>query len=127
MEPQQIESMVLDNGLTLEIWDASRKVAADRWLVKLVACMEVEVSCRWFDDALRPPADIDQMRARLGDTQRFEYQTERNFVDQREKQEVFDNMLRSFTAKKAYYNHPDFAARFLTKEYAARQAFPGQA
>ncbi len=127
MQPQRIESMALENGLTLEIWDASRQLASDRWLVKLVARMEIEVSHRWFGDELRPPADLDQMRAKLGTTLCFEYQTERNFVDQREKQIIYDNMFQSLLAKKPYYSHPDFAARFMIKEYASLKYYPDQA
>jgi hypothetical protein len=36
-----IKTIVLGNGLILEIYDHSRKVAGDRWLVKMVAKVDI--------------------------------------------------------------------------------------
>ncbi len=127
MEPQLIETIELENGLALEIRDASRKVAADRWLIKVVASMDVDVSDRWFSDTIASPGNTAEMQAKLGSTLRFEYRNERNFVDQNDKQTVFEAMLDSVMAKIAYYSHPNFAARFIQKEYTVRQALPPQA
>jgi hypothetical protein len=37
MREKLVDKIALDNGLTLELWDRSRQVAGDRWLVCFVA------------------------------------------------------------------------------------------
>lgn len=124
MEPKLIESIPLENGLTLEIKDYSRKVAADRWLVKLVALMEIAVTDKGFSDKLPQPAPLDQLRDKLGDRIHHEYKVERNFVDAADKQSVLDDMLAGMLTKKGYYSHPDFGPRCIIKEYVNRRYLP---
>jgi len=38
-----INTIVLGNGLILEIYDHSRKVAGDRWLVKMVSKVDIPI------------------------------------------------------------------------------------
>lgn len=124
MEPTLIEFIPLENGLTLEIKDYSRKVAADRWLIKLVARMEITVTDTGFSDKLPQPAPLDQMRAKLGDRIHHEYQVERNFVDGAVKETVLNNMREGVLTKKPYYSHPDFGTRCIIKEFVKRRYLP---
>ena len=117
MEPRHIESIALENGLKLEILDNSLKVAQDRWQVTVIARIEIEVTDRWFNDRLAPPARSDQLRNKLGDTVRFVSQVERNFVDDREKKSVLQQIQGRLLANIKYYSHPDFAARFIIREF----------
>ena len=48
MEGTLIQRMKLDNGLTLEMFDLSRHVAGDRWLVSFEARIEVKVRREYF-------------------------------------------------------------------------------
>lgn len=124
MEPKLIESIPLENGLTLEIKDYSRKVATDRWLIKLVACMKIDVTDTGFSDKLPQPAPLDQLRTKLGDRIQHEYQVERNFVDVKDKESVLNQMHTGILIKKDYYSHPDFGTRCIIKEYASRRYLP---
>lgn len=126
MEPTLIASIPLENGLTLEIKDYSRKVAADRWLIKLVARMEISVTDTGFSDKLPQPAPLDQLKAKLGDRIYHEYKVERNFVDGAVKESVLDHMLAGVLTKKAYYSHPDFGPRCIIKEFVNRRYLPPQ-
>ncbi len=122
MEPKTIEKINLDNGLTLEILDASHKVAGDRWMVKLVACMDIPVMQKWFDGSCELPASLEKLRAGLGDVVRFEFQNQRFFVDNIDKEAVFGQMQGNLVSGKLkYYSHPDFAARFICKEFKSYQ------
>lgn len=124
MTPKKIESIELDNGLTLNLYDASRKVAADRWLIKLEANIEIEVSDHHFNDKTPLPAPLAQMRAKLGDKISYTYKDERNFVDRSNKDALFGQMQTSILAQKPYYSNPDFAARFIIKEFARHRHLP---
>ncbi|MEE8315822.1 MAG: hypothetical protein V3R70_04660, partial [Syntrophobacteria bacterium] len=48
MSERLIEKITLPNGLILEIWDKSRLMAGDRWLVSLLAKVEVTVLPEYF-------------------------------------------------------------------------------
>ncbi len=120
MEPKQIASIPLENGLTLELLDTSRKVAADRWRVRLMARIEIAVTDQGFSNELPRPATVEEMRAKLGNQVVYEYQTERNFVDQNEVASVLQNMQDGVLIKKNYYSHPDFGSRFIIKQYTSR-------
>lgn len=123
MEPTLIETIALDNGLTLTLWDASRRVAADRWQVTLKARIEIQVSDRWFGDPARLPAPLTELRSALGEKVCFEYQNMRNFIDAAEKETAWNQMKASLMDNALhYYSHPDFAARWMAKQYREYQA-----
>ena len=66
MKPLPVETIRLKNGLDLEIHDLSRKVAADRWRVELLASFSIPVDDRWFNPTLPAPAESAALRATLG-------------------------------------------------------------
>ena len=115
MENTCIYRTKLDNGLKFEIFDASRKIAGDRYRVVMSARVVIPV-----DEALSSPvcSQIDAPAARkaLGPELIFEKKSERNFVDAEEKEAVFDQLRQACidTAAK-YYAHQDFAAKYLLK------------
>jgi hypothetical protein len=43
MNDKLIKTIVLGNGLILEIYDHSRKIAGDRWLVKMVSKVDIPI------------------------------------------------------------------------------------
>ena len=43
MNDKLIKTIVLGNGLILEIYDHSRKIAGDRWLVKMVFKVDITI------------------------------------------------------------------------------------
>lgn len=122
MTPQPLASQTLDNQLTLNLFDASRKMAADRWQLELVLRIDVPVNEACFRGKPTPPASQDKLIAALGETTRFEYRDQRTFVDAAEKATILAKMQADLMAMAPrYYGHPDFAARFITKKYIESQ------
>ena len=130
MKDQLIKQEVLDNGVTLLLYDASRKIIGDRWLVALVARAVVSVR-----EALRSaedvnPDDLISIQHALDDEVFFEQKRERYFIDENEKDNVFNEILESFLSKtRLYMSHPEFPARFVHKcfrEYLAKKKLSDQ-
>ena len=121
MEERLIETVALDNQLTLKILDASRAVAADRWHILLIARVEVPLSQIDFEnDTLMNPG-MEDLEKIVGDRVVFEQRQERNFVDQAEKKTFLKHLSKSLiTTITGYLSHPDFAARLALKEYHSR-------
>jgi hypothetical protein len=118
---QLVKTISLENNLTVELYDASKKIAGDRWQVSLVARMVVPV-----DDAIDKggidPTKAVEIRQVLGDAVTYEIKKQRNFIDAREKTAVFDQLLDVFSNySRPYLSHPDFAGRFVLKTFYDRQ------
>jgi len=120
MEATLIKKIELENGLTLEFIDVSRKVAGDRYLVALQTRVSVPVEPGWFtgDDPDLP--DLADVIAKVGPTVEFEQKKERVFVDESEKPAVLENMIavaEDFGVR--YIGHPEFPKKLILKEYNA--------
>lgn len=123
MEEILVNTVELKNGLTLEIFDASWKVAADRYKVILVARIGIDVSdtLAWAD--LADAVDAEEIKNRLPETVLFEQRNERFFVDEQDKDAVF-GALSNACLKHAenYFSRKDFPAKFILKTF--REAKP---
>ncbi len=118
-----------DNGLYVRIIDLSRKVAADRWLVKVEARVAFQAECL---DLLRgqfPDVDPGDWQE-LAEGPLLELTRERNFIDQKEVEEVRDRMVERFRENIIdYLADPSFPVKLVTRrlEDIARQRLLRQA
>jgi hypothetical protein len=118
MDEAPIKKIELNNGLTLEFIDVSRKIAGDRYQVVLKTRVTVPVEAKWFPekDPARPGlADIIN---KVGPVVSFEQKKERNFVDEKEKPLVLKDILdvaEDFGVR--YIGHPDFPGKLILKRY----------
>ena len=118
MSEKLIEKITLPNGLILEIWDKSRRMAGDRWLVSLLAKVEVTVLPEYFstlDDGKQAYQDLVDT---YGNSLVFTQEKEKPFVDERAIQDALtglcqrikDNLL-------AYLGNSKFASLYVLKKY----------
>jgi hypothetical protein len=124
MNDKLIKTIVLGNGLNLEIYDHSRKVAADRWLVKIVAKVDIAIdyltSSAFGNSKLH--LQIDELKKFFDACIRYEQKRERNFISEKEKDNVFEELLSSFLeSSQAYLSHPDFPTRYAAREYLKKK------
>lgn len=119
-----VENIALPNGLEIEIYDYSRKVAGDRWFVGFMARVPVEVKEEHFLNALRNDSQyvsqvselFNEFREKYGHVTYFEIKKERNFIDQQERDELWNGMLSNFkTHVLNYMKHKDFEQRFMNR------------
>ncbi len=114
-----LESYELPNGLSADVYDYSRKVAGDRWLVGLVIRVEIEVRESDFDEFEDGKELYQKFREEHGDHVVFEIKKERNFIDQREKDDVFAALLNSVKENiLKYMGHQRLADGFRRKKLA---------
>lgn len=102
------KSFNLSNGLILEIKDESKKIAADRWVVRCRAVMDIPL--KYIDD--------DEIKAEFGENIKYDKLRERNFVDDDDKDMVFDELSDSFTEiSLKYLSDPGFPKKYILKKY----------
>ena len=118
MDERLIKKIELNNGLTLEFIDVSRKVAGDRYQVVLKTRVAVPVEAKWFpeDDPAQPGlADIIK---KVGPAVEFEQKKVRNFVDEKEMSAILTDIIavaEDYGIR--YLGHPDFPGKLILKKY----------
>lgn len=117
MEKNIIEKVDLKNGLTLEIIDRSKKIAADRYYVGIHIRIEVSIDKKWFAEGEISDEKLNCYKELLGETIVFEQKKERNFVEESAKDEVIESLCKSILDHTLiYFNHKDFAKKLILKK-----------
>ena len=109
-----VETAVLDNGLTMEVWDRSRPIAADTTKVELYVRVPVRIDRDFF------PSDeaFDIVRRIWGEDLVFEYVRERTFVSNDERETIVAELLAAFrTHTLPYLGRPGFARGVALARY----------
>ena len=113
-----VEKTDLPNNLVLEFHDYSRHVAGDRWLVGLLVRIPIEISEEDFAD--RPKELYKDFLKEQGPVINFELKKERNFIDEKEKDQVFNQMLNELREYAlSYMGHKSFAKGFIRRQIQA--------
>ena len=118
MDEILIKKIDLNNGLTLEFIDVSRKVAGDRYQVTLKTRVAVPVEEKWFPEDDPARLELAGIIKKVGSAVEFEQKKERNFVDEKEKLAVLKDMItvaEDFGVR--YIGHPDFPRKLILKKY----------
>jgi len=112
MEYNFVKAVELGNNLKLKIYDSSKKMAGDRWLVSLTARIKISVdpNSKLFSGSEYSKEEIDRL---LGSEVLFEQKRERFFIDEKNKESVFNQICDSFINNTiSYLSHPDFPKKF---------------
>ena len=118
MEDNLIKTIDLENGLKLKLFDASRKLVGDRWLVSLIARIEMPINDLLLKKDGAPLLNVDEIRKALGEKLLFEQKREKIFIDDKEKDEVMKGMQDLFLSSSlSYFSHPDFPQKYILKKF----------
>jgi hypothetical protein len=108
----------------LQCLDQSRKIAADRWFIRIVLRIGIPVEKKWFEEnAAVDRVPFQKIRQCLGNDVVFEQVRERNFVSQEEKDAVSREICnRSVGIAATYCGRMDFPGRYILQCYHQKQA-----
>jgi hypothetical protein len=122
MEKTLIETITLPNGLTLELWDKSKPMAGDRWLISLLAKVEVPVLPEYFSTLDNGEQAYRDLLAAYGDPLVFTQEKTRHFVDEKDTKDVLARLCQRFKDNLlSYLGNPRFASLFVMKKYGDLQ------
>jgi len=91
-----IDTIKLENGLILKLYDSSRRVARDRWLVCFVALVDIQVKPEYFESEEPPDISFDDIRSVVGQKVTYRHEKTRNFVAETEREEVFKGLKKRY-------------------------------
>jgi len=114
-----IEQQKLENGIQLILFDKSKITAGDRWLVELRCEAHIPVDEGLWETASEDDSKIQaEIRKILGDHLVFESIKQRNFVDERERENVLQEMVRQVHSSIfEYIGRPHFPQKFFKMQY----------
>ncbi len=119
-QARQIDAIQLENGLELSIYDDSKRMAGDRWLIAIIARIVIPINKTILHADAMPDRQIETIHNALGKQVIFEYKMKRNFVDQKEKDAVALNLWQSYLkSNRSYLEHPNFGRNIILKRYQA--------
>lgn len=118
MNEKLIKTLKLKNRMRLDIFDCSRKLAGDRWLIKLIARMAIPISETISHNSSHPKETINEIMRTLGENVLFEQKRERIFVDEAEKEIVFVELYDSFISSTLdYLSNDAFPEKYILKKF----------
>lgn len=121
MEKIPYKKIELENNYCLEIFDDSRKIGADAYVVIMTAKMEIPVEKKMFQEEPVSPGTFDDILKTLGTPIVYQYRVERNMIMDHEKNEVLDGLVNTFLENTGkYVANPKFPEKLALKEYRER-------
>ena len=121
MERTPYKKIDLDHGHCLNIFDDSRKIGADAWVVIMTAAMEISVEYDLFKTESVDRTTFDDILTTLGSPIEYRYRVERNMIFDHEKEDVLKKVVDSFLENTGrYVANPKFPEKLVLKEYRQR-------
>lgn len=121
MERTPYRKLDFDNGYCLEIFDDSRKIGADAWVVIMTAIMEIPVEASLFASEPLSDSKFNDILNTLGSPIEYRYRLERNMIMAHEKDAVLENLVNTFLENTGrYVANPKFPEKVALKAYRDR-------
>jgi hypothetical protein len=122
MNDNLLETRQLSNGTTLNLYDASCRQGADRWIVVMEARLEIPVNDRCLPPGQRDGLPLETIRKTLGPRVVYVSRKERIFVPDEDKADLLTAFQAEFCRNAVpYLLHPAFPPRFIIKQYRELQ------
>jgi len=121
MQREPYKRLELENNHVLEIFDDSRKIAADAYVVIMTAKMQIPVKKTLFSTQDVSDEMFETILGILGSPIVYEYRLERNMIMASEKDGVLDHLVSSFLENMGQYIAKQrFPEKLVLKEYRER-------
>lgn len=121
MERTPYRKLDLDHGHCLEIFDDSRKIGADAWVVIMTATMKIPVEMSLFASEPLSDSEFYDILATLGSPVEYRYRLERNMIMAHDKDAVLENLVNTFLENTGrYVGNPKFPGKLALKVYRER-------
>lgn len=119
MEEKLIEQKQLASGMVLSVYDRSKKVAGDRFFVKVECEVALPVQADFFGKRNEnDPELFEKIKQKIGETILFLISKERNFIAETDKDAAVSELIDQVSSNMfAYLDNPVFAQKLLAHKY----------
>ncbi len=114
LENELNDKIELSNGLTLRLLDRSRKIAGDRWFVSFAARVDIDMDPEYLAGDDLSEDQIKGIQALAGEKACYNYENQRNFVADAEKDAMLKELRERFLdANLKYLSSPIFPKKLI--------------
>lgn len=119
MIEELVEQKRLTNGMVLSVYDRSRKVAGDRFFVKIECEIALPVHAGFFDKRNEnDPELFEEIKQKIGETILFSIPKERNFVAEPDKDSIVSEFIGQVSSNMlTYLDNSVFAQKLFEHRY----------
>jgi hypothetical protein len=116
---RDIERHQLDNGTEIVLYDHSRRMSADRWIVELQCVAYIPIDDSYWNMAEQEdPKILAGIRKKIGDRLTHTFSNKRFFVPEEEREELLQEMVHQvYSGMMEYLKKPNFPAKLFKKLY----------
>jgi hypothetical protein len=109
----------LDNRTVLALYDRSRQIAGDRWVIRIHGEARFPMDPNFFSHIdEEDPELLSMVKERLGNELVFTLSRERNFVSEEEKEQLISELVGKVRANlTGYLGLPEFPEKLFRKQY----------
>ena len=113
-----ITNRSLDNGMDLHYFDSSKRMAGDRWLVRLQCKSAFPVLNFYYNQYHHiEPELFDALKEKMGESVSFEITKERTFVPEQDKDTVLHELIEQADSTiSSYLNTPQFSEKVFIQQ-----------
>lgn len=114
-----VEERTFANGITVKLFDKSRKISGDRWAIKIVCELRMAIPVNANTWCAESGEELFQkFYEKMAGVIRYSIIKERNFVDDKERDKVIKALVLQFDETvNTYLNNLTFPKKLLVKEY----------
>ncbi|MFO7886047.1 MAG: hypothetical protein R6U68_14620 [Desulfobacteraceae bacterium] len=119
MEENAIRQQRLENGEFLEIFDLSRRISDDAFIVRMKAEINIQIKGDMFLREELNGISIQDIIDKLGPTVAYVYEAERNFIMEQDREAVFQSLVDTFFDNIVpYLSKPVFPKKMILKKFS---------
>jgi len=114
-----IEQRSLENNMTLTVYNQSKKMAGDRWLIKIICEAELPVGEEFFSRLSETDLALQaEVREAMAGSVKFSATKERTFIAETERASLVELMVADIlTNMVTYMNRPEFPEKLFARKY----------
>lgn len=114
-----LEQRRLENNMTLTVYDQSKIMAGDRWLIKVICEAEIPVGEEFFARVSEADGELQaEVCEAMAGSVKFSVAKEKTFVAEAERVALIELMVTEImTNMVGYLNRPEFPEKLFFKRY----------
>lgn len=117
VERRLLDSMELENGLTLSFYDLSRPIPGDRLQVRVLAEIHIPVDEALVHQLGDETLTVENMVKALGNPLLYSVMKVKHYVEVEDAVDVIQHLKQELLgASRAYFAHPEFAKKFALRK-----------
>jgi len=110
----------LENNMTLTVYDQSKRMVGDRWLIQIICEAKLPVDEGFFSRVVEEDRALQaEVRESMAGSLTFSVTKERTFIAETERVALVERMVTEIMSNMVtYLNRPEFPERLFARKYA---------